>query len=110
MSYRQSMYPGGAAANLATSNASSLSSTSTGPSPAHSRLVDKQREFTAFSSICSHAHELATFLDEFATRCETLGGGSEGPSPFSSSSTRLPPSTSSTAVTPLVLAPIRSRR
>ncbi|GAA5843734.1 hypothetical protein JCM9279_000126 [Rhodotorula babjevae] len=74
MSYRQSMYPGGAAANLAHSNASL---TSSGPTPAHSRLVDKQREFTAFSNICSHAKELATFLDEFATRCDTLGGGSE---------------------------------
>ncbi|GAA5891050.1 hypothetical protein JCM8208_003147 [Rhodotorula glutinis] len=74
MSYRQSMYPGGAAAHLAHSNASLASS---GPSPAHSRLVDKQREFTAFSTICTHAQELATFLEEYATRCDTLVGGSE---------------------------------
>ncbi|GAA5922585.1 hypothetical protein JCM3775_005781 [Rhodotorula graminis] len=74
MSYRQSMYPGGAAANLAPSNASLASSAQT---PAHSRLLDKQREFTAFSHICNHAAQLATFLDEYATRCDTLVGGSE---------------------------------
>ncbi|TNY23643.1 hypothetical protein DMC30DRAFT_413974 [Rhodotorula diobovata] len=72
MSYRQSLYPGSA---LAHSNASTASSG--GPSPAHLRLVDKQREFTAFAAICQQASQLATFLDEFATRYETLDGGSE---------------------------------
>jgi len=92
MSYRQSLYPGSA---LAHSNASTASSG--GPSPAHLRLVDKQREFTAFAAICQQASQLATFLDEFATRYETLDGGSEGAS-------TCPPLLSSTRLSVLLVA------
>ncbi|BGP37772.1 DASH complex subunit dad2 [Rhodotorula kratochvilovae] len=72
MSYRQSLYPGA----FSHSTASSASSTG-GPSPAHHRLLEKQREFTAFASICQHAEQLAAFLDAFAHRYDTLDGGSE---------------------------------
>ncbi|GAA6047649.1 hypothetical protein JCM3770_001608 [Rhodotorula araucariae] len=69
MSYRQSLYPGAFSHSAAAASA--------GPSPAHHRLVEKQREFTAFASICTHAEQLAAFLDAFAARYETLDGGSE---------------------------------
>ncbi|GAA6005019.1 DASH complex subunit DAD2 [Rhodotorula paludigena] len=45
--------------------------------PAHSRLADKQREYTAFAAIAAHAHALARFLDDYADRYDTLDGGSE---------------------------------
>ncbi|GAA6004687.1 hypothetical protein JCM10207_000982 [Rhodosporidiobolus poonsookiae] len=66
MSYRPSMLPG-----------ASLSSASTSSPAQARRLLDKQREFAAFSTVCSQAEQLAAFLDHFADKYDVLDGGSE---------------------------------
>lgn len=51
-----------------------------GYTPAQQRLVDKQREYTAFLQIHQQGADLAQFLDQFADKYDVLDGGSEGTS------------------------------
>ncbi|BGP13763.1 hypothetical protein JCM10213_006406 [Rhodosporidiobolus nylandii] len=69
MSYRPSLHPG-------TFAASAASSTS-GLTPAKANLLEKQREYAAFATVCAQSEQLAAYLAKFADQYDVLDGGSE---------------------------------
>lgn len=51
---------------------------STGLTAAASRLVDKQREWQAFTKIHQQSTDLLKYFDQFSDKYDILDGGSEG--------------------------------
>ncbi|GAA5848236.1 hypothetical protein JCM8547_004451 [Rhodosporidiobolus lusitaniae] len=68
MSYRPSLHPGGGFAPSSSSAASQALSQA---------LLDKQREFNAFSTVQVQSRSLRQFLEHFADKYDVLDGGSE---------------------------------
>ncbi|GAA5822834.1 hypothetical protein JCM11251_004394 [Rhodosporidiobolus azoricus] len=67
MSYRSSLHPGGSFQPGASSSSQALARS----------LLDKQREYTAFATVCAQSQQLAAFLEQFADKYDVLDGGSE---------------------------------